>query len=145
MENLQTFQGFNRLKKAAMTAVAYHLNHVLEFGGREGQRELGELQEAFEFFDKNQTGTITMEEFQQVIESLWQFSGKDQEVRATLQDLNSNEAKLRELFNGIDFNNTGYIDYSEFLAACLARKEGLKREYAELIFDLCEEGEGGEM
>ena len=137
MENLQTFQGFNRLKKAAMTAVAYHLNHVLEFGGREGQRELGELREAFEFFDKNQTGTITMEEFQQVIESLWQFSGKDQEVRATLQDLNSNEAKLRELFNGIDFNNTGYIDYSEFLAACLARKEGLRREYAELIFKLC--------
>lgn len=141
MENLQTFQGFNRLKKAAMTAVAYHLNHVLEFGGREGQRELGELREAFEFFDKNQTGTITMEEFQQVIESLWQFSGKDQEVRTTLQDLNSNETKLRELFNGIDFNNTGYIDYSEFLAACLARKEGLKREYAELIFDLCGEGE----
>ncbi|KAK8819401.1 hypothetical protein WA556_002392 [Blastocystis sp. ATCC 50177/Nand II] len=133
VENLQTFQGFNRLKKAAMTAVAYHLNH----------RELGELREAFEFFDKNQTGTITMEEFQQVIESLWQFSGKDQEVCATLQDLNSNEAKLRELFNGIDFNNTGYIDYSEFLAACLARKEGLKREYAELIFDLIDrEGKG---
>lgn len=28
VENLQTFQGFNRLKKAAMTAVAYHLNVV---------------------------------------------------------------------------------------------------------------------
>lgn len=28
VENLQTFKGFNRLKKAAMTAVAYHLNGV---------------------------------------------------------------------------------------------------------------------
>ena len=28
VENLQTFQSFNRLKKAAMTAVAYHLNNV---------------------------------------------------------------------------------------------------------------------
>ena len=31
VENLQTFQGFNRLKKAAMTAVAYHLNMVFVF------------------------------------------------------------------------------------------------------------------
>lgn len=31
----------------------------------------------------------------------------------------------------------GLINYSEFLAACLARKEGLRREYAELIFKLC--------
>ena len=42
----------------------------------------------------------------------------------------------RGMFEGIDFNHTGTIDYSEFLAACLARKEGMKREYAELIFDL---------
>ena len=28
------------------------------------------------------------------------------------------------------------INYSEFLAACLARKEGIRREYAELIFKL---------
>lgn len=31
VENLQTFQGFNRLKKGAMTAVAYHLNSVRLF------------------------------------------------------------------------------------------------------------------
>ena len=30
----------------------------------------------------------------------------------------------------------GYINYSEFVGACLARKEGLRREYAELIFKL---------
>ena len=37
---------------------------------------------------------------------------------------------------GVPISRMGCIDYSEFLAACLARKEGLKREYAELIFDL---------
>ena len=30
-------------------------------------------------------------------------------------------------------NEIGYINYSEFVAACLARKEGLKHEYAESI------------
>lgn len=53
-----------------------------------------------------------------------------------IDELSKNERLLCDLFNGIDFNNTGCIDYPEFLAACLARKEGLKREYAELIFDL---------
>ena len=59
-----------------------------------------------------------------------------QRVYHTISTLSTNEDMLRSLFNGIDFNGTGYIDYSEFLAACLARKEGLKREYAELIFEL---------
>lgn len=44
--------------------------------------------------------------------------------------------KLRELFDSLDFEHRGSINYSEFLAACLARKEGLRREYAELIFRL---------
>lgn len=93
-----------------------------------------------------------MEEFRQAIVSLSQCSQKrreadgslllldstteDQQAFATLSSLSHNEDLLLSLFHGIDFNNTGYIDYSEFLAACLARKEGLKREYAELIFEL---------
>ena len=136
VESLQTFQGFNRLKKAAMTAVAYHLNHVGKGVESDTQSELAELKEAFEYFDKNQTGTITMEEFRQAIESLSQFAKSSSEVCERLEDLKRHEEKLNALFDGIDFNKTGYIDYSEFLAACLARKEGLRHEYAELLFDM---------
>lgn len=91
-----------------------------------------------------------MEEFREAISKLSDFSKKellkdtedktvekeDEDIADVIDELNHNESLLLELFNGIDFNNTGCIDYSEFLAACLARKEGLKREYAELIFDL---------
>ena len=91
-----------------------------------------------------------MEEFREAIAKLSDFSKKkllkdtedktvekeDEDIADVIDELNHNESLLLELFNGIDFNNTGCIDYSEFLAACLARKEGLKREYAELIFDL---------
>ena len=91
-----------------------------------------------------------MEEFREAISKLSDFSKKkllkdtedktvekeDEDIADVIDELNHNENLLLELFNGIDFNNTGCIDYSEFLAACLARKEGLKREYAELIFDL---------
>ena len=52
----------------------------------------------------------------------------------------TDETKLRELFDSLDFDRRGCINYSEFLAACLARKEGLRREYAELLFKLWERG-----
>ena len=85
-----------------------------------------------------------MEEFRQAISRLSQFSENssksgipaENSVYETLSTLSTNERLLSDLFQGIDFNHTGTIDYSEFLAACLARKEGMKREYAELIFDL---------
>lgn len=35
VQNMQAFQSFNRLKKAAMTAVAYHLNNVWNNRGNE--------------------------------------------------------------------------------------------------------------
>ena len=33
-------------------------------------------------------------------------------------------------------SHSGSINYAEFVGACLACKEGLRREYAELIFSL---------
>lgn len=60
--------------------------------------------------------------------------------------ITTDEEKLHQLFDSMDFEKRGgawwlclfpgLINYSEFLAACLARKEGLRREYAELIFKL---------
>lgn len=55
---------------------------------------------------------------------------------ASLFSITTDEEKLKQLFHDIDFDDCGYINYSEFVAACLARKEGLRREYAELIFQL---------
>ena len=64
---------------------------------------------------------------------------RDKETFAKNTDIfaiTTEETKLRQLFDSMDFDKRGYINYSEFLAACLARKEGLRREYAELIFKL---------
>lgn len=64
---------------------------------------------------------------------------RDKETFAKNTDIfaiTTDEKKLRQLFDSMDFDKRGYINYSEFLAACLARKEGLRREYAELIFKL---------
>ena len=71
---------------------------------------------------------------------------RDKETFANNTDLFSittDETKLRQLFDSMDFEKRGCINYSEFLAACLARKEGLRREYAELIFKLIDRDNEG--
>lgn len=66
---------------------------------------------------------------------------RDKETFSKNKDLfviTTDESKLRQLFDSLDFEQRGSINYSEFVASCLARKEGLRREYAELIFKLYE-------
>lgn len=124
ISSMQEFQNYNHLKKAALTAVAYHLNN----------NDLMRLSDFFEYFDKQDDGWISFEEFRDALMAL-----RDKETFAKNKDLFSittDEKKLRQLFDSMDFDQQGRINYSEFMAACLARKEGIHREYAELIFKL---------
>lgn len=121
---MQMYQGMNKLKKAALTAVAYHMNALY----------LSKLEQAFEYFDATHSGTICFDEFRDAINHIRTLQSCT--ANWTHFEFTSDESKLKQLFDGIDYDNKGYIDYSEFMAACLARKEGLKKEYAELIFDL---------
>ncbi|OAO14910.1 calcium-dependent protein kinase [Blastocystis sp. ATCC 50177/Nand II] len=124
LDAMEEFQNYNHLKKAALTAVAYHLNN----------NDLMKLGDAFEYFDKRHDGVISFEEFRDALRTLQsqETIGKD----TRLFEMTTDEAKLRQLFNSIDFAQCGYINYSEFVGACLARKEGMRREYADLIFRL---------
>ena len=108
------------------------------------QNELMKLGDAFEYFDKKKDGVITFEDV--ILECLRNTQFRDALMtlrtseqfsnNASLFSITTDETKLRQLFHDIDFDDCGYINYSEFVAACLARKEGLRREYAELIFRL---------
>lgn len=102
------------------------------------------LSDAFEYFDKQDDGSISFDEVILIVNYNIQFRDalmtlRDKETFAKNTDIfaiTTDETKLRKLFDSMDFDQRGYINYSEFLAACLARKEGLRREYAELIFKL---------
>ena len=102
------------------------------------------LSDAFEYFDTKDDGSISFDEVIHLMGVSLQFRDalmtlRDRETFAKNTDIfaiTTDETKLRQLFDSMDFDKRGYINYSEFLAACLARKEGLRREYAELIFKL---------
>ena len=102
------------------------------------------LSDAFEYFDKKDDGSISFDEVIHLMGVSLQFRDalmtlRDKETFAKNTDIfaiTTDETKLRQLFDSMDFDKRGYINYSEFLAACLAPKEELRREYAALIFKL---------
>ena len=99
---LVNYINVNRLKKVVLTFIATRLK----------DNEVEKSRKIFEGFDKNKDGTITFEEW-----------------KTGLILLNIvEEKKITELFNSIDTDMSGRIDYTEFLAATMEQKMYLKEK-----------------
>ena len=59
-----------------------------------------EVKEAFEYFDYNKDGRISMEEFKYILNKL----GEE-----------FNEKEIKEIFDTMDADEDGYLDYNEFI------------------------------
>ncbi|GMI95956.1 calmodulin 8, calmodulin-like 8 [Hibiscus trionum] len=64
------------------------------------EEQISEFREAFNFFDKDGDGCITVEELATVIRSV---------------DQNPSEEELRDMMNEVDADGNGSIEFSEFL------------------------------
>ena len=87
---------------------------LLFIASRLDENEINNLKMSFEAFDKCKDGQISFEELKQ-----------------GLLQLNSNkftENDAKELFNMIDADQNGKIDYTEFLASTIQKKNYLKNE-----------------
>jgi calcium-dependent protein kinase len=87
---------------------------LLYIASRLDENEINNLKKAFEAFDKVNDGQIT---FQELKEGLLQ-----------LKSANINEEEIKRLFDSIDVDKNGRIDYSEFLAATLQKVNYSKQE-----------------
>jgi len=87
-------------------------------------KELRELKQAFELFDKNNDGTINLSEMKEVMKSL----GRD-----------PTEEELKDMINNIDLDGNQVVDFNEFLqmmghnSTASDRSAELKQVFA--IFD----------
>lgn len=70
------------------------------------------LREAFSKFDSNGDGKLTLDELKSGIKSLPNVTLTDSDIEMTM--------------NSIDTNRNGFIDYTEFIAACLQSYNYLK-------------------
>ncbi|KAG2274375.1 hypothetical protein Bca52824_056930 [Brassica carinata] len=94
VSRLKRFSAMNKLKKMALRVVAKRLS----------EEEIGGLKELFKMIDTDNSGTITFEELKDSIRS----------VGSELV-----ESEIQELLQAADVDESGIIDYGEFLAATI--------------------------
>lgn len=105
LDNLKNFRHQNQLKKAALHIIAQQMPDA----------EILNLKNVFTGIDKNGDGTLTVEEMVEGLEK----SG------ITTEQLGFD---LAEVLKSIDSNNSGVIDYTEFIAATLEKKKYLRED-----------------
>ncbi|CAK8544175.1 unnamed protein product [Lathyrus sativus] len=94
LSRLKQFSAMNKLKKMALRVIAENLS----------EEEISGLKELFKMIDTDNTGQIT---FEKLKAGLKMFGA------------NLNEFEIFDLLNAADVDNSGTIDYGEFIAATL--------------------------
>lgn len=94
LTRLKQFSAMNKLKKIAIRVIAESLS----------EEEIAGLKEMFKMIDTDSSGQITLEELQNGLER----------VGANVKDVD-----IYGLMQAADFDNSGTIDYREFVAAML--------------------------
>uniref|UniRef100_A0A453BM06 non-specific serine/threonine protein kinase n=1 Tax=Aegilops tauschii subsp. strangulata TaxID=200361 RepID=A0A453BM06_AEGTS len=94
LTRLKQFSAMNKLKKMALRVIAENLS----------EDEIAGLREMFKMLDTDNSGQITLEELKTGL----------QRVGANLK-----ESEIATLMEAADIDNSGSIDYGEFLAATL--------------------------
>lgn len=118
LENFRVFRAQSKLKKAALTVIAQQMNEV----------QIQQLKEAFLAMDDNGDGTLTVNEIRAGMKN------------AGLKDI---PADLETLLHDIDSDGSGVIDYTEFVAASLDRRQYIQENLcwaAFRVFDLDNNG-----
>ena len=109
----------NIFKKMIITFIASRLN----------EKDINDLNKLFEIFDLNNDGQISFEEFQHVF-----LNNKYTNIK---------EDEVREIFNSIDTDKNGKIDYTEFIASCLQEKIFLNKERLNEAFSIFDKDNNG--
>lgn len=113
IDNLRNFKTDYTLQKAIMI---YFVNFF------DLNEEKKRLLETFNKIDKNGDGQISKQELKEVLEQ-----------QVTTMDV---ETEVEKIFKQIDVNNTGEIDFSEFLMANIDYKKHLNEENLKKIFNV---------
>lgn len=103
VSNLKAFRAQNKLKKAALTVIAFELS----------EESLKDLKDMFMALDADNDGTLTAQELKQGI------------LKAGIKEMPDN---LTEIMKDLDSDGSGFIDYTEFLAATLSRRQYMQED-----------------
>merc|ERR1711979_178601 len=109
LNDLKTFRSTTLLKKVALQIMV----------GQFTEDQIGSLRRIFNALDGNGDGTLTISEIKEGLN------------RAGLAEFSPS---LQQAIEGIDFDGSGCIDYSEFLAAALEKRHYLQEDACWNVF-----------
>jgi len=118
--NLKSFRSQNKLKKAALHVIASQL----------GENQIKGLRETFMQLDDNGDGLLTAAEMKEGL------------AKAGLKDI---PADLQQILEEVDSDGSGVIDYTEFLAATLDKKDYQQKEVCWQAFRLFDRNGDGKI
>ena len=116
---LKSYQKTKTFKKIILTFIASRLN----------ENDIIDLYKLFEIFDINNDGQISFEEFHQVLLNIKNDGIKIDEIK--------------EIFDSIDTDKNGKIDYTEFLTSCLQQKNLINQERLDEAFSIFDKDNNG--
>lgn len=100
---LKNISNFRTKQKLQQVVLVYIANNALS------KERLSEMSQTFQHLDKDGDGKISKEE---LIEAYLQFMSQAKAIK-----------EVEAIMQSIDTNNSGFIDYTEFAAACLKRED----------------------
>lgn len=112
---IQNIKNFNAKEKLQQATIAYivHFNFSTE--------DMTELTKVFKSFDKNADGKLSLSEFQE---------GYRKHYGQLLSDL-----QMKSIFENVDLDNNGYLEYEEFLRASINQKNILAETNLKMAFE----------
>jgi len=113
LSNLKTFRADQKLKQATFAFIASQLLT---------KSEKENLAKIFKAIDKNGDGKLSKEE---IMEGYDLFFGK-----------NLDKADIEKMFDAVDIDQSGFIDYSEFVVAAMNEKQLLTNEKLQSAFKM---------
>ena len=113
LSNLKTFRADQKLKQATFAFIA---SQLLTKSEREN------LDKIFKALDKNGDGKLSKDE---IFDGYDQFFGKSMDKES-----------LEKMFDSVDIDKSGFIDYSEFVIASMNEKTLLTNEKLQAAFKM---------
>lgn len=120
IENLRGFRAKNDLQKAALQIIAYQMDET----------QIRSLRDTFRALDQNGDGILTVQEMKEGLE------------QAGVTELSPN---LQHMMEVADSNSSGSIDYTEFLAASLDRRNFVQEEACWAAFRVFDKNNDGKI
>jgi len=120
VENLKSFRVQNKLKKAALQIIAGQLN----------DNQIKALRETFMMLDRNGDGLLTVNELKEGLQ------------KSGVKDI---PPDIQEIMKDVDSDGSGNIDYTEFLAATLDKRQYIKEDVCWPAFRLFDRNSDGKI